>query len=211
MPAFPLRVLHASDLLRQRPDSSDLVRPEVWGLAPFVGRLVELSCSRGAASLTLALHLVYQAQREGEPVAWVSSSESLFFGPDAEAMGIDLSALPVIRAKDVSQGARHVDKLLRSGAFGLVVFDVSGAGFIQTPLMGRLMKLAEKHLARVVFLTRRGDGEPSVGSLVSWRGMANRQRLVEGGFAVEVEVIKDKRRGPGMRHREVYGGPSGLR
>lgn len=201
-------VRHASELFRSQSSSP---KPAGWTLKSFVGKLSELSCVRGAASLTLALHLVHQAQLAGEPVAWIGSGETMFFGPDAQDMGIDLGALPVIWAKDVPQGARHADKLLRSGAFGLVILDMSRPGFVPAPLLGRLVKLAEKHRAGIVFLTRKKDEDPSIGSLISWRGTASWERVGRGQFAVDVEVLKDKRHGPGHRHREVYRGPLGMR
>ncbi|MFO7653966.1 MAG: recombinase A [Candidatus Krumholzibacteriia bacterium] len=91
-------------------------------------------------------------------------------------------------------------------------------------LQGRLVQLALKHGAAVVCLTAaaadtatdlpstgvRDLGASSLGSLVSLRVEARRMRLDDGRFACEVEAVKDKRRGPGWRWREVCRGPDGL-
>ena len=43
----------------------------VWRLSSLYGRVGELSGSRATAVLTLAMRLVLEAQRQGEPVAWL--------------------------------------------------------------------------------------------------------------------------------------------
>jgi len=171
---------------------------------------VELSSWGGAGLLTLALDLVLQAQEEAEPVAWITGS-STFFPPDAARCGIDLDALPVIRVPDAKCAARTADKLLRSGAFGLVVLDLGTQSFISPPLQTRLLGLASKHEAAVLFLTEKPSDAPSLGSLVSLRAQAVRSRTGEDKFSCEARVVKDKRRGPGWSHRELRHGPAGLR
>jgi len=66
-------------------------------------------------------------------------------------------------------------------------------------------------------LRRRGEilgllGElPSLGSLVSLRVQAQRERVCDDRFSCGLAVLKDKRRGPTWTHAEVYRGPAGLR
>ena len=55
--------------------------PGTWQLSGFSGRLIEISGNRASASLTLAFRLVHEAQRQGEPVAWISRRDSVFFPP----------------------------------------------------------------------------------------------------------------------------------
>ena len=78
-----------------RPDAA----PEVghWDCAQLSGRLVELSGVGAVASLTAAVGLVLDAQRRGDPVAWVTLPESTFYPPDVADSGVDLDALIVIR------------------------------------------------------------------------------------------------------------------
>src|SRR5438093_9453381 len=75
--------------------------PDLWGLDALRGRLVELSARGAAATLTSAIELVGEAQRSGEPVAWVTLGHATFYPPDVADSGIDLAALAVIRVHDI--------------------------------------------------------------------------------------------------------------
>ena len=211
--SLPLRALPS---LPQVFRASDLAREIVPGEAPWccqalVGRLVEISAEPGGSSLTLALGLVHDAQRAGEPVAWVSAGPSLFFPPDAAEGGIDLAALPIVRAVGARSAGRAATHLLRSGAFGLVVLDLDEDAALPAPLLARLSKLAQHHAAALVCLTRTPAERPSLGSLVSLRVRARRRRLGDDRYVSEALAIKDKRRAPGWTHTEMHCGPTGLR
>lgn len=184
--------------------------PAEWNLATLAGRLVEISGARATAALTLAFGLVLGAQRQGEPVAWVTPRESGFYPPDVAEGGVDLDALVVVRVPDARVVARAAERLVRSGAFGLIVLDM-GAAEIPTPLQARLAGLAQKHHTALVCLTEKERKAPSLGSLVSLRVQAQRTRTSEGQFTCTLTVLKDKRRGPTWTHTEVCRGPAGLR
>ncbi|MEL6547920.1 MAG: recombinase A, partial [Myxococcota bacterium] len=178
----------------------------------LVGRLTELSSTEGGSTLTVATGLLLSAQCDGEPVAWIAPPERLFYPPDLAASGVDLNALAVVRIEGGATAlARAGDKLLRSGAFGLVVIDFGRDASISQALQSRLVGLAQKHESAVVMLTEKSQQSASVGSLVSLRAQTKRVRLGAGRFACELEIIKDKRRGPGWTHRELCRGPMGLR
>jgi recombination protein RecA len=168
---------------------------------------VEIS---GAARLTVAFGLTLEAQRQGEPVAWVMPKEESFYPPDAAEGGVDLDALVVVRVPDAGSVARAADRLARSGAFGLVVLDL-GAADVPMPLQARLAGLAQKHHTALLCLTERERETPSLGSLVSLRVQAQRKRISQGRFECELRVLKDKRRGPTWTHTEECRGPAGLR
>ena len=126
------------------------------------------------------------------------------------AAGVDLDALPVVRAGDAAAAGRAADLLLRSGAFGLVVIDLGRRAQLAVPLQSRLVQLAQKHDAAVLCLTETPVGRPSLGSLVSLRALASRRRVGGGRYVCEVEGVKDKRNGPGWRWQGVWHGPDGL-
>ena len=180
-----------------------------WSHRMLAGRLCELSAQQDGALLSAAMSVVLDAQRAGDPVAWVSATSALFFPPDAAACGVDLSAVVVVRTRDGRTAGRAADVLLRSGAYGLVVLDLGTSAAMPTPLQGRLVQLALKHDSAVLCLTDKGADEASLGSLVSLRGQVARRR-VPGGFACSIRALKDKRRGPGWRWQEVCRGPDGL-
>src|SRR5919108_311069 len=121
-----------------------LALPSRWTLMEVAGRLVEISRSAASAALSVTFTLVRQAQERGEPVGWVTSTQSFFYPPDAARSGADLAALVVVRLADVKNIARAGEKLLRSGGFGVVVLDL-GDSDIPMPLQTRLTGLAHRH------------------------------------------------------------------
>lgn len=190
-----------------------------WSLEQVAGRLVEISGVGATAALTLAFRLVLEAQRQNEPVVWITRDDSLFYPSDAAEGGVDLDALVIVRVPDGRAAARAADQLARSGAFGLVVLDLGAKPVLSTakgadvpiPLQIRLAGLAHKHHIALLCLTVKGDEAPSLGPLVSLRVAARRERLVDGQFLCGLTVLKDKRRGPTWRYMEVCCGPAGLR
>lgn len=185
--------------------------PSVWGLDAFIGRFCEISGTEATAALTLAAGLVGEAQRRGEPVAWMTQRQSSFYPPDIAATGVDLGALPVIWTASPLDAARAADLLLRSGAFGLIVMDLGKCHELPLAAQNRLAALAKKHDTALLCLTCKEAHQPSIGSLVSLRAQATRTGRIQQRFHCEARVIKDKRLGPGWSHRGRYHGPDGLR
>jgi recombination protein RecA len=191
--------------------------PPCWELGELAGRLVELSACEASATLTVATGLVLDAQRASEPAAWITPhGDGTFYPPDLAESGVDLDALVVIRTPSTIARAMltAADRLLRSGAFGLVILDLGeGPGVLPLPAQTRLAGLAQRHDAVLICLTAKPDPDSSgsLGSLVSLHATATRVEAEPGRFRCEVRVIKDKRRGPGWIHRqEGYRGPPGL-
>jgi recombination protein RecA len=152
----------------------------------------------GSALLTLALRLVAETQRRGEPAAWITEEGTSFFPPDAARGGVDLAALVVVRVRERRLLPRAAGVLLRSGAFGLVVLDLNpmpgllAVSGLPLAVQSRLAALARKHRAAVVCLTEKPSEAPSLGSLVAVRLEARRLRREGGRFAVTARVLKDK-------------------
>ena len=228
----PLVRLGAADAAVPAPTE----RPD-WTRAELSGRLCELSTMGASSTLTAAFHLVLDAQLDGEPVAWITTTRHTFFPPDVSAGGVDLEALIIVRAPGAPAAGRAADRLLRSGAFGLIVLDLGSSvnpgnpnhpgnphsphsphgphashkgAVLPIPLQGRLVQLARAHETAVLCLTEKHPDQPSLGSLVSLRGQPRRRRLGPDRFACGVTIIKDKRHGPGWQCNEVYRGPDGL-
>jgi recombination protein RecA len=208
------------DELRARHGAADDPDADGWGLAAVRGRFVELSARGASATLTAAIELVAEAQAENEPVAWIAGPSGSFYPPDVAESGIDLAALVVVRVPELSFASRAAERLLRSGAFGLVVLDlVGGDGKLEIPLahQGRLVTLAQAHDAAVVCLTEKTADTGSIGSLVSLRAEALRAGTLgrsgtaanDGDFEVTLRVLKDKRRGPGLTRTLKARGPAG--
>jgi len=181
-------------------------QPARWTLPEVAGRLVEISAFWAPASLSLAFSLVLEAQRQGEPVGWVMSIDNFFYPPDAAQAGVDLGALVVVRTPNASAIPRAGEKLLRSGAFGLIVLDI-GSADIPMPLQTRLGGLVRQHHTALVCLTEKEGRELSLGSLVSLRAHAKRTHNTQGQLICNLEILKDKRRGPTWSHTEIFHGP----
>ena len=164
-----------------------------------------------APLLTAAFSLVVQVQQQNEPFVWVTSSAGIFFPPDVAKGGTDLDALPVIRLETHQQCLKATEQLARSGAFGLLVIDLGRCLALSMSVQSRLAEQAMKHGTLILCLTTKTDQQPSLGSLVSIRGQAQRVRHKQGLFSYEVRVLKDKRRGPGWSVQEWCCGPDGMR
>lgn len=200
-------VQRASHLLDERCDGGKFL-----DLSTLRGRLAELSADRGHPHISLAVDLVAQAHRAEEPVAWLTPPTSIFYPPDADGWNIDWSSLALIRLRDRRRRLRAADKLLRSGAFGLVVIDLpdTSTPSAPRPLLGRLLRLADTHDSAVLFLTNTAERAPSLSSLISVRARARWSDTDPHRLRATYTVIKDKRRGPGHRRKEAYDGPMGL-
>jgi recombination protein RecA len=181
-----------------------------WCLDTLSGRIAELSSNGRCAAMSAAVALILQAQHRGEPAAWIAVGPSTFYPPDAARSGVDLGALPLVRVRDGRDAARTADRLLRSGAFAVVVLDLGRDHHIRVPVQSRLAGLAKKHRTAVLCLTRKKREEPSIGSLVSLRAETRVKRTGFDRFEWGVRVIKDKRRGPGWDHKETCCGAEGL-
>ncbi len=184
----------AVPVLGARPEAAPAEALPLYDTAP-VGRLLELSGALALGRTTSAVALVAGAQRQDEPVAWVQPRGGPLYPPDLADAGIDLDALVVVHTPREAKGhgvARAAELLMRSGAFGLVVLDLTAGTPPGDAWLGRLGGLARQHEARVALLTGRGDDEPSVGPLVGLRVAPHRDRRAPGSFLVEQRVLKDK-------------------
>jgi hypothetical protein len=179
-----------------------------WKFENLVGVLAEISEETPSGAVSFAAEIISEAQSQNEPVAWVAGTDSIFFPPDLLARSIDLSAVAVVRAGGEADSLTAVEWLVRSGAIGLVIVDCAGAWSVSDASLGRILKLAERSLSAVVFLTRKRRQDPSLGSRISLRGCVTRSAA--GRFAIDIHTVKDKRANSGSRQSRQYHGPSGL-
>jgi len=211
-------------LLRGVATASPIARPSAprFCLAELAGRMVELCGDGSSAVLTAATKLLLDAQAARDPAAWVGTDESCFYPPDLAESGVDLASLVVVRiplARAADGGGRSraslvavaAERLLRSGAFGLVLLDLGRSWALSQPLQSRLLGLAQHHQTALLCLSEKSEQEPSIGSLVSLRVQVARSWLGGERFACELHVRKDKRHGPVWSEQEVCRGPMGLR
>jgi len=168
--------------------------------------------------MTTAVGLLRQAQAEGETAAWIQPAFGPLFPPDLEQSGIDVEALVVIQVPRESSGAalphrlcKAAEILLRSGAFGLVVLDLTeGVPAGSDAWQGRLLGLGRQHHSRLVMLTEKTTAADSLGPLVGLRIEPRRTRVEPGRFVVEHHVLKNKSGAPLRVVAEHFRGPWGL-
>jgi recombination protein RecA len=207
--AAAAKIVHVDRLIQAHASA----RSPTWAFESVRGRLVELSARGASATLTAAVELVVEAQTQAEPVAWIAPAAGTFYPPDVADSGVDLAALVVVRVRDAIASARVAERLLRSGAFGLVVMDLcspsGGSAELATAIQGRLVTLAQTHDAAIVCITDKTAESASLGSLVSLRAEALRLRDRDE-VSITVRALKDKRRGPGWAHSVRRRAPSGL-
>ena len=185
-----------------------------------VGRLIEIARTPDGAQMTMAIACLRQVQAQGEPVAWVQRAGGALFPPDLVDSGIDLDALLVVHLPNAHAGsnagqraeaehglAKAAELLLRSGAFGMVVIDLTavlaGANVDSAPpqqarnalelsVQSRLLGLAREHRSNVLLLSERGNRSGSLGPLISLCIEPKRTRVGRGAFAIEPHARKDK-------------------
>ncbi len=224
-PAAGARIVSLAELGERRAELVSAPAPR-WQLDELTGRLTELSGVGAVASLTAATSLLLEAQGRGEPSAWITLPTASFYPPDLDDAGVDLDALVVVRAPTALALVRAAERLLRSGAFGLLVLDLGapqlanasgvnalgrGAVDISMAAQGRLVGLAQHHDAALVAITEKPARAASLGSMVSLRAEAVRERVIgRKHFRVAVRAVKDKRRGPGWEELAEAAGPAGL-
>jgi recombination protein RecA len=203
------RIFPASTLVprQQTPEAS-------WDLKELAGRVVEMR-RRGVSSvLTFTMSMIIQAQKRNEHVAWIHTTQSLFFPPDAHRRGVDFRALAIIDLPDERSAGRAATRLLSSGAFGLLVLDLGSQTAFERPLQNRLSRLAKQHGTALICLTEdpsAGVTTQSMGGFVSLWCTTDRISLDSGRFQCSFEALKDRQRSPGWRWEEVFDGPCGLR
>lgn len=185
------------------------------------GRLLELSAdssSRGSARTTTAVRLLHRAQLEGETTAWIQPAFGPLFPPDLEQCGIDIEALVVIQVPRAPNGSvvphrscKAAELLLRSGAFGFVVLDLTeGIPTGGDAWQGRLVGLSRQHHSRLVLLTEKPSESDSLGPLIGLRVEPQRSRESTGKFVVQHHVLKNKSGTPCAFVEDHYRGPWGL-
>lgn len=206
-----------------------------------VGRLIEIARTADGAQMTMAIACVRQAQAQGEPVAWVQRAGGGLFPPDLVDSGIDLDALVVVHVPNAHAGstqeqraaaehglAKAAELLLRSGAFGMVVIDLTAVpagpsanvesapaqqtrGALELAVQSRLLGLAREHRSNVLLLSERGSRSGSLGPLISLCIEPRRTRVGRGAFAIEPHARKDKSGLLCALAVEARRGPWGLR
>ena len=86
------------------------------------GRIVEIYGPESSGKTTLALHILAEAQKKGEAVAFIDA-EHAFDPVYAKNIGLDIDNLYISQPDFGEQALKILETLVRSAAFGVIVVD----------------------------------------------------------------------------------------
>lgn len=113
------------------------------------GAISQLVGTRASGKTSVALSAIAQATQHGGVAAYVDGGRDLY-PPAAEACGIALERMVIVRPPSVSLGLWAVEVLVSSGAFRVVV--------VQIPALLEVRREVETPLRRVVLATEKCGG-----------------------------------------------------
>jgi len=188
-------------------------RPELT-FGSLSGQVVEFSGWRPTALITLSAGLMRACLKNRRECAWIlcgpENEHSLFYPPDLASAGIDVERIPILPADSAARAFGLAERLLRSGAFGMIVLDLTLHHSIRSRLVGRVNALARSHESLVLCLTRRPPGQPSLDPMVFIHYHMESRRDDAGRFRASWHLRKDKQGVPGQRGEGLYEPPPGL-
>jgi recombination protein RecA len=86
------------------------------------GRIIEIYGPESSGKTTLALHILAEAQKMGEMIAFIDA-EHAFDPTYAEAIGIDTGEMYIAQPDFGEQALEILETLVRSAGFGVIVID----------------------------------------------------------------------------------------
>jgi hypothetical protein len=174
------------------------------------GCLTEITGAAGSGRMSFLVSLLAGLTRRGESCAVVDGRDA--FDPcGAEAAGVVLGRLLLVRCSNIEQALRGADLLLHGGGFGLVAVDLSdlpGTMVRRVPLNAwfRFRRMVE-NTATILLLLEQEACAKSCASLVlrlemesaRWNsaarkngGMENPQQFLLGGLQIRAEVQRSR-------------------
>jgi hypothetical protein len=183
------------------------------------GCLTEITGAAGSGRMSFLVSLLAGLTKRGESCAVVDGRDA--FDPcGAEAAGVALGKLLLVRCSNIEQALRGTDLLLHGGGFGLVAVDLSdlpGATVRRVPLNAwfRFRRMVE-NTATILLLLEQEACAKSCASLVlrlemeaaRWNsaaasaaastaarkngGLKNPQQFLLGGLRIRAEVLRSR-------------------
>jgi recombination protein RecA len=113
------------------------------------GQIVEIFGAESTGKTTLCLHIVTEAQKQGR-VAVIVDADHALDAAYAAHCGVDVDRLLFARPDDADQALEITEKLVHSGAVGLIVVDSVAALADRAKIEGGSVKNGEGSLARLL-------------------------------------------------------------
>lgn len=205
-----------------RPEMAACGIPEIDRLTGGLPRgcLTEITGAAGSGRMSFLVSLLAELTQRGESCAVVDGRDA--FDPcGAEATGVALGRLLLVRCSNIEQALQGADLLLHGGGFGLVALDLSdlpGTTVRRVPLNAwfRFRRMVE-NTATILLLLEQEACAKSCASLVlrlemeaaRWNsaataagstaaatrkngGMKNPQQFLLGGLRIRAEVLRSR-------------------
>ena len=197
-------------LIQRKQRNKDNNAAELLKIANLSGKLVELS---GELQLTRASEWIHEAQAVGHLCAWLST-DALFYPPDLERNHIHLQSLITVQLRKRNDLFHACERLLRSGAFKLLIIDLGECRNLSLSTQSRLAALAKKNGSIVVFLTNKRKIQQSLGAFISMHLFSERHLIKDTTSTIRhrTRLIANKIKGAraGWKVEESYRAPLGL-
>lgn len=124
------------------------------------GRIIEIYGPESSGKTTLAIHILTEAQRKGEAVAFIDA-EHAFDSKYAKNIGLDIDNLYISQPDFGEQALEILETLVRSAAFGVIVVDSVAAltpraeieGDMGDSHMGLQARLMSQALRKITAIT----------------------------------------------------------
>jgi recombination protein RecA len=124
------------------------------------GRIIEIYGPESSGKTTLAIHILTEAQRKGEAVAFIDA-EHAFDPIYAKNIGLDIDNLYISQPDFGEQALEILETLVRSAAFGVIVVDSVAAltpraeieGDMGDSHMGLQARLMSQALRKITAIT----------------------------------------------------------
>lgn len=108
------------------------------------GRVIEIFGQEGGGKTTLALHVVAQAQKQGDRAAYIDAEHAL--DPEyAKRLGVKIDELLISQPDNGEEALNILDSLVRSGMISVVVVDSVAALTPRAELEG---EMGDQHVGR---------------------------------------------------------------
>lgn len=188
-PLSGTRLIRAGYLASNDNTESRPVRiPVTQAWRPMQNAIVQLSGSGFSTFVTLLLQ-GFQKEAPG-PAAYICGWSDRMFPPDLARNGVDLNRLLIVIPENPAECIRAVDTVIRSGQFGLVIFEAPLHPRISLGMMGRLAHIVRHYAATLIIATE--EDQPLLASAVKVHGIVRTEETTEGVRRISLSVHRDR-------------------
>ena len=155
----------------------------------LVRRSILQISGHGISTFVALLMRAVQLEEE-RPVAYVAGWKNGLFPPDLFRIGIQLKRLLMVRPPNPSDCFWAVDTLIRSGQFGLVVFEAPSQPRISLGATNRLSHIVRRQGTTLVVATQ--EAQPLLASAVAVQGEITMKTVRDGLWRLSLKTHRNR-------------------